>query len=302
MPVLLEEVIEGLNVRPGGTFVDATLGGGGYTEKLISILDGGKVVAIDQDPEAVEAARERFAGVENALIVHDNFRELGRILDSLGIERIDGIMFDLGISSMQLNRAEKGISFQQDGPLDMRFDPGSGGPTAADLLAEWPEGELRELFHLYGERFAGRIARRIVRQRETEPVDTVAKLTKLVAGCVKGGGGKKNPATRVFLALRCEVNRELESISIALPEAIRRMNPGGRVAVVSYHSLEDRIVKDRFRRAARGCECELPVEMCGCPPRPQVKPVNKKGIGPSASELENNRRARSGKLRIVEKI
>lgn len=302
IPVLLDEAIEGLNVRPGGTYVDATLGGGGYTEKLISILDGGMIVAIDQDPEAIASARERFEGVANLQIVHENFRELGRILDSLGIESIDGVVFDLGISSIQLSNAEKGISFQQNGPLDMRFDPGSDASTAADILAEWPEGDLRELFFLYGERFAGRIARRIVRERDSAPIDTVAKLSKLVAGCAKGGKGKKNPATRVFLALRCEVNRELESISTVLPEAIRRSNPGGRVAVVTYHSLEDRIVKDRFKRAARGCECELPVEMCGCPPRPCVKLVNKKGIGPSATELESNRRARSGKLRIAEKI
>lgn len=302
VPVLLDETVEALKVRPDGIYVDATLGGGGYSKKLISILTSGEVIAIDQDPKAVAAAREFFAGVPNIRIVHGNFRDLGEILDAQGVERIDGAVFDLGISSMQLARPEMGISFQHDGPLDMRFDPGGGGQSAADLLSDLSENELREMFSLYGERFAGRIARRVVEWRATERIDTVGKLNRLVAKSVPKRPSGKNPATKVFLALRCEVNRELEALAEVLPVAIERTKPGGRIAVVTYHSLEDRITRDRFRRAERGCECELPAETCGCPPRPMAKQVNKKGTCPTDSEVEGNRRARSGKLRVAERI
>jgi len=302
VPVLLEEAVSALNIRPGGTYVDCTLGGGGHSKKIAGELADGKLIAIDRDPGAIESFRREAGGAPNLVLVRANFADLAEILETAGCDGADGFIFDLGLSSIQLSDIERGFSFQADGELDMRFDPATQPESAADVVNTRSEEELAALFKQFGQKSPRGVARRIVRERGREPIRTADRLARIVASAARGRGSKRHPATKVFMALRSEVNSELESLRQALPGAIRMARPGARIAVITYHSLEDRIVKDRFRRAAKGCTCDLPPEHCFCTGEATVRIITKKPIVPSEEEIRSNARARSGKLRVAERI
>lgn len=294
VPVLLSEVIAGMAPQAGGRYIDATLGGGGHALAMLSAsMPTGRLLGLDADPAALAAAGARLAIYgERATLAHGNFRELGRLAREHGFAAVDGILLDLGVSSHQLDTPERGFSFTNDAPLDMRLDP-TQGDTAADLVNGTPEGELADLIYRYGEEHgARRVARFIAEARRKRPIATTAELAELVARALGGRHGKIHPATRTFQALRIAVNRELESLEAALPQAIELLAPGGRIAVIAFHSLEDRIVK-LFFRAESGY---------GGSERKQLAIITKKPIVATADEARSNPRSRSAKLRIAEKL
>jgi len=299
-PVLLEEAIEALRVRPDGTYVDATFGRGGHTRAVLARLGPrGRVIALDRDPDAVVAA----ATLDDPRLTmrHAPFSRLTQVLSEAGIARVDGALFDLGVSSPQLERAERGFSFRSDAPLDMRMDP-TQGETAAEWLARASEAELRGVIKNYGEeRFAGPIAKAIVAARARGGIRTTLELARVVAAAVRTRERGQDPATRTFQAVRIHVNQELAELSLALPQALERLAPGGRLAVISFHSLEDRIVKRFFRGEARPQLPErLPVKATEMP-QPRLKLVGR-AVRPSAREANANPRARSALLRVAEKL
>lgn len=302
VPVLLDEVLQALNLRADGIYVDATYGRGGHAQEVLRRLgDHGRLIALDRDPQAVEDARRRFHGDARFEIDRGPFSMLGDTVARRGLTgRVDGILFDLGVSSPQLDDAARGFSFRSDGPLDMRMDPSSGEPASAWLACAEEEDIARVLFELGEERFSRRIARAIVRERGVAPIDSTARLREIVARAVPTRERGKDPATRSFQAIRIFINRELEEIGAALPQALRALAPHGRLAVISFHSLEDRIVKQFLRRAAKGPELppELPVRAQDFP-----APVTLvgKAIMPGAAETARNPRARSAVLRIAER-
>ena len=305
-PVLLHPLIESLQPRPGQTFIDGTLGAGGYVTAFIErVLPGGRILAIDRDPAAVMAARRRFAAHGGSVVVaHGDFADIESIAETHGITRVDGVMLDLGISSLQLDDAERGFAFRTDGPLDMRMDPGEP-LSAADILATWSDADLTALLRTYGEeRFARPIASAIVRRRETEPVVTTAQLRDIVERTVPRRFWPKriHPATRTFQALRIEVNHELASLTAGLQAAIRILRPGGRLGVVSFHSLEDTIVKNTLHVAAQNCLCPPQQTHCTCAHRASLLLLSRKAIKPDVAELASNPRARSARLRVAEKL
>ncbi len=294
VPVLLSEVIAGLAPRDGGSYIDATLGGGGHALAMLAAsAPNGRLLGLDADPAALAAARARLAIYSGrTTLVHGNFREIGRLAREHGFAAVDGILLDLGVSSYQLDTPERGFSFAADAPLDMRLDP-TQGETAADLVNEMPEAELADLIFNYGEeRGARRVARLVAEARRKRPITSTAELAGLVERALGGRHGKIHPATRTFQALRIAVNRELESLETALPQAIELLAPGGRIAVIAFHSLEDRIVK-LFFRAESGY---------GGSERNQLAIVTKKPIVAAADEARSNPRSRSAKLRIAEKL
>jgi 16S rRNA (cytosine1402-N4)-methyltransferase len=303
VPVLLREVVALLRPERGGTYVDATLGLGGHAEALLSASPRVRVVGIDVDTEALAVARERLARFGDRLVpVEGRYEDVAVHLDRLGIARADGVLADLGVSSLQLDRAERGFSFMKDGPLDMRMS--KAGPSAADLVNGLSREELSRVFREYGEeRMAGRIAREIVETRTTAPVTTTGQLRRLV---LRATGPRrerhKDPATRVFQALRIATNRELIDLERFLDDAIARLALGARVAVLSYHSLEDRIVKRVFARHTAGCTCPPSFPVCVCPRRRVMALVTKKPIRPSLPEIAQNPRARSARLRVLERV
>ncbi len=304
IPVLLDEAIGLLRVRTGGTYVDATAGLGGHTERILESLAGtGRVIAIDRDEEALEQARDRLGAYGPTASFHrENFRNLPLLLNGLGLEGLDGCLLDLGASSLQLESAERGFSFKREGPLDMRQDRRSG-TTAADLVNGLPEEELARTFRRYGdERRSRAIAREIVRQREQAPLRTTLQLAQLVIE-VKSTGyrGRTHPATKVFQALRIRVNQELEGLDRFLGEVIHLLHPGGRLVVISFHSLEDRIVKTVFRKSAGRCVCFRPAELCSCPRVRKGRILTARPLVPGQRELIDNPRSRSAKLRAFEK-
>jgi len=299
-PVLLEEAIEALRVRPDGTYVDATFGRGGHARAVLARLGPrGRVIALDRDPDAVVAA----ATLDDPRLTmrHAPFSRLTQVLSEAGIARVDGALFDLGVSSPQLERAERGFSFRSDAPLDMRMDP-TQGETAAEWLARASEAELRGVIKNYGEeRFAGPIAKAIVAARARGGIRTTLELARVVAAAVRTRERGQDPATRTFQAVRIHVNQELAELSLALPQALERLAPGGRLAVISFHSLEDRIVKRFFRGEARPQLPErLPVKATEMP-QPRLKLVGR-AVRPSAREANANPRARSALLRVAEKL
>ena len=299
-PVLLAEAIEALRIRPDGTYVDATFGRGGHTRAVLARLGPpGRVIALDRDPYAVAAA----AALDDPRLTmrHACFSRLTQVLSEAGIARVDGVLFDLGVSSPQLERAERGFSFRSDAPLDMRMDP-TRGETAAEWLARASEAELRGVIKNYGEeRFAGPIAKAIVGARARGGIRTTLELARVVAAAVRTRERGQDPATRTFQAVRIHVNQELAELSLALPQALERLAPGGRLAVISFHSLEDRIVKRFFRGEARPQLPErLPVKATEMP-QPRLKLVGR-AVRPSASEANANPRARSAVLRVAEKL
>jgi 16S rRNA (cytosine1402-N4)-methyltransferase len=304
MPVLLAEVSDFLKVRKEGVYVDCTLGSGGHSEEILSQLGGtGQLIALDRDQEALDRARERLGSHSKSLqVFHQNFKELPSLLARLGVGAVDGCLLDLGVSSDQLGSPERGFSFRLEGPIDMRMDTRQEA-TAAQLLNERSAEELAEIFWRYGEeKSARRIATAIVEHRKSSKFCTTTDLAQVIE-TVKGRGPHRiHPATLVFQALRIEVNQELVGLEEFLQEAISLLAPQGRLVVISFHSLEDRIVKTIFRKAAGKCVCFRPAEFCDCPRVEQVRILTRKPVTPSPQEIESNPRARSAKMRVVEKI
>ena len=297
IPVLYQEVLAGLQPRPGGRYVDATVGGGGHARGLLERSSpDGRLLGVDADPTAIALARQSLAEYgERAILVAGNFANLKEIAERHGFCPVDGILFDLGLSSLQVEEAERGFSFQLDGPLDMRYTPHQGR-TAADLVNTLPEGPLADMLWRYGEeRQARRIARAVVAHR---PIRTTTDLAEVVQGVVSRRR-RIHPATRVFLALRIAVNQELDVLARALPQAVELLAPEGRLAVISFHSLEDRLVKEFFRDQARGCICPPDVPVCCCHHQPALEVLTKKPIRPSEAEVRQNPRSRSARLRLA---
>jgi 16S rRNA (cytosine1402-N4)-methyltransferase len=300
-PVLFEETLAALNVQPNGIYVDGTAGGGGHSHAIASQLQGGRLIALDQDPDAILQAGNRLAGLP-ATVVRSNFRYMDRVLTELGIDKVDGILLDIGVSSHQLDEPTRGFSYHTDAPLDMRMS--QEGATAADLLREWSEQDLADIFFRFGEeKFSRAIARAIVRRRETAPITTTEELATLIAESVPAAARRdKHPARRVFQALRIAVNAELDCLSDALDIAFSQLKVGGRLAVITFHSLEDRMVKQRFAEFCTGCTCPPSFPVCVCGKQPAGRLVLRKPAEASPQELEENPRSRSAKLRCVEKL
>ena len=306
IPVMLEECITYLHIRPDGTYVDGTLGGAGHSSAIAAKLgSGGRLIGIDQDAEAVQAAGGRLAPFgAQVTIVQDNFKQIDSILDNLGIEKIDGALLDLGVSSHQLDEAERGFSYMADAPLDMRMNQ-SAAISAYDVVNGYSEQRLADIIFRYGEeRWAKRIAQFITERRRQKPLETTMELVAAIRAAIPKGarleGG--NPAKRTFQAIRIEVNGELAILRGAIDAFADRLKPGGRLAVITFHSLEDRIVKEAFLELARGCVCPKEFPVCVCGRKPQAKILTKKPVTASAEELQHNSRAKSAKLRVIEKL
>ena len=304
-PVLLDECIEALNIRPEGIYLDGTLGRAGHSREIARRLTCGRLICVDRDDAALEAAREHLAPwMDKVTLVHSNFDRVDEILDQLGIPGADGMLFDLGVSSPQLDDGERGFSYMADAPLDMRMDR-EEGLTAAQVVNTWSQEELKRILFQYGEeRYAPQIAGAIVRRREEKPVESTLELVEIIKGAMPARAlkEKQHPAKRSFQAIRIAVNDELGSVERMLERAVPRLNRGGRLAVITFHSLEDRIVKTGLGAFARGCTCPPDFPVCVCGKTPDVKLVNKKPILPSQKELEENPRSRSAKLRVAEKL
>ena len=303
-PVLLEECIQALNIKPDGIYLDGTLGRAGHSRESAARLTTGRLVCVDRDQAALDAARERLAPwMDRISLVHSNFCELDAILDGLGLTGVDGMLFDLGVSSPQLDDAERGFSYMADAPLDMRMDR-SDTLTARTVVNEWPREELRRIFSQYGEeRYAGPIAAAIERRRQERPIETTLDLVEVIRSAMpaKALREKQHPAKRCFQAIRIAVNDELSSVDRMIRAAVPRLNPGGRLAVISFHSLEDRIVKNGLAEFAKGCTCPPDFPVCVCGKEPVIRLVTRKPIVSGQQELEENPRARSAKLRVAEK-
>jgi 16S rRNA (cytosine1402-N4)-methyltransferase len=301
IPVLLDEAMEGLQARRGGYFVDCTVGLGGHAAAILEkISPSGRLLGIDADPEAINASQDKLRDYGEALtLVNDNFVDLEAICRRYHFHPVDGILFDLGVSSLQLDTAERGFSFHLDAPLNMRFDPRQG-LTASDIVNTFSEQELAQLIEKYGEeRHSRQIARNIVQNR---PITTTLGLARLVEQVLGSKRAKIHPATRTFMALRIAVNSELQNLELALDQTINLLRPGGRLAVISYHSLEDRIAKQFMRCAASSCLCPPRTVICRCGHVPTLKLISRKVIKPSSLEIESNPRSRSAKLRIAERL
>ncbi len=302
--VLLDECIEGLNIKPDGIYVDGTLGGAGHSYHIAEKLTTGRLIGIDRDPVALKAAGERLSPfADRVTLVHSNFCRMGQVLQELGISGVDGILLDLGVSSPQLDDGSRGFSYMTDAPLDMRMD--NGDALSADTVVNtWSYEKLKRILYDYGEeRYAPAIAAAIVRKREVSPIRTTLELVDVIRSAMPPAAlrEKQHPAKRTFQAIRIAVNDELNSVSKAMDAAIPCLNPGGRLAVITFHSLEDRIVKNAMAAAAKGCICPPEFPVCVCGRKPQVTVLTRKPIVSGEEELERNPRARSAKLRICEK-
>lgn len=300
--VLLEETVNALNVKSNGVYVDATSGGGGHSSRLLQNIKDGKLIAIDQDPSAIKTLKNRFSGDERVIIVHDNFVNIDSILDSVGYlgENVDGIIADLGVSSHQLDTVERGFSYHKDAPLDMRMS--GEGISARDLVNTLSQQELQRILYLYAdEKFAPSISKNIVKARSEAPIETTLQLAEIVSNSVPAAIRRNgHPARKTFQALRIEVNAELSKLEIALDFMFERLNIGGRLAIITFHSLEDKIVKNKFKKYCEGCSCPRDFPVCQCGKKPRGKAL--KPISPSKTEIEENPRSRSAKLRTIEKI
>lgn len=303
--VLLNECIDNLNIRPDGIYVDGTMGGGGHSLEIAKRLTTGRLICIDQDPNAHEAAGKRLAEYKDRItFVRDNFENIKSILDSLGIEKIDGMLLDIGVSSHQLDEAERGFSYQQDAPLDMRMNPDRPF-SAYDVVNGYDEDELDRVIFTYGEeRWARRIAQFIVKEREAKPIETTGELVDIIKKAVPKGARKDgpHPAKRTFQAIRIEVNGELEVLQRAIDDVAARLAVGGRLCIITFHSLEDRIVKEAFRKQENPCICPPQFPVCVCGKKPLGRVITRKPILPSKEELEENPRSRSAKLRVLEGV
>ena len=302
--VLLEETIQGLQIKPNGIYLDGTLGGGGHSSRILAQLAGGKLIGIDQDEEALEAAGRRLAEYGTAaVLIRDNYCNAARVVRELGIDGVDGIVLDLGVSSWQLDNAERGFSYKYDTPLDMRMDRRQS-LSAKEIVNGYSEAELTRILKEYGEEpFARNIARRIVAARADGPIETTGELNELIKAAIpakmRANGG--HPSKRTFQAIRIECNHELDVLKNSLDDLIGLLNPGGRFCIITFHSLEDRIVKNAFRRHENPCTCPPEFPVCVCGKKPDGKVITKKPILPSAEEAEENSRSKSAKLRIFEK-
>ncbi|MBT9684528.1 16S rRNA (cytosine(1402)-N(4))-methyltransferase RsmH [Pseudoflavonifractor sp. MCC625] len=305
LPVLLHECIEGLDIKPEGIYLDGTLGRAGHSREIAKRLTTGRLICVDRDQAALDAAQERLGPwMDRVSLVHSNFCEIDAILDGLEIPAVDGMLFDLGVSSPQLDDASRGFSYMADAPLDMRMDQ-SDTLTARTVVNEWPREELRRIFSQYGEeRYAGPIAAAIERRRTERPIETTLELVEVIRSAMPGKAlkEKQHPAKRCFQAIRIAVNDELSSVDRMLQSAVPRLKPGGRLAVISFHSLEDRIVKNALAGFAKGCTCPPDFPVCVCGKKPVIRLVSRKPIVSGAEELEVNPRARSAKLRVAEKL
>jgi 16S rRNA (cytosine1402-N4)-methyltransferase len=304
--VLKQEAVDGLDLKPDGIYVDCTLGGAGHSELIASQLGpNGRLIAIDQDDWAHENARKRLAPyMDRVILVKNNFQALGIALDDLGISKVDGILYDLGVSSPQLDEAERGFSYNQEAALDMRMDRDSNMLTAHEIVNEWPAEDIIRILFEYGEeKFAKRITQKIVEQRTMGPIETTSQLAEIIKAGIPAAARRTggHPAKRSFQALRIAVNDELGVFENSLHTAIARLNKGGRVSVITFHSLEDRICKQVFAKFVEKCTCPPDFPMCVCGRKSTLRLINRKPIGPSEEELEQNPRSRSAKLRIAEK-
>lgn len=300
--VLLSEAVEGLAIREDGVYLDGTAGGAGHSKAIASRLTAGRLIALDKDPAAVRAASERLKGLP-AEVVRADFRNIPSVLKELGVPGVDGILLDLGVSSYQLDNAGRGFSYSVDAPLDMRMS--TEGMSAKDLCSEADEGELERILREYGEeRFARRIAQNIVRARKESPIETTGQLAELVKSSIPAAARRTggNPCKRTFQALRIAVNSELDALEEAIDGAFQCLNPGGRFAVITFHSLEDRICKQHFAALCKGCTCPPDCPVCICGKTPQARPVTRRPVLPGEEEQAENPRSHSAKLRIIEKI
>ncbi len=302
IPVLLDETIEGLNIKENGIYVDGTAGGGGHSAEILKRLTTGKLISIDRDPDAVSVLTQRFRRNENAIVIKGNFGNMKDLLELRGVKRVDGVLLDIGVSSHQLDTASRGFSFHENAPLDMRMS--QSGVTAEELVNTLPYEELRKIIFEYGEeRFASSIAKGIIAAREQEPITTTLQLAEIVKAHVPQKVRRDgHPARKTFQAIRIAVNNELELLDLGLDNAFKLLTKGGRLAVITFHSLEDRIVKQKMAGWCRGCTCPKDFPVCVCGNKPKAKLINKKPICANGTELNNNPRARSAKLRICEKI
>ena len=303
--VLLWECIEGLNIKPDGVYLDGTLGGAGHSREIAKRLTTGRLIGVDRDTVALEAAGERLREFgDRVTLVHNNFENIAEILDSLGLEKIDGMLFDLGVSSPQLDDGARGFSYMADAPLDMRMNR-EDALTAYDVVNTWPREELRRIFFTYGEeRYSPFIAAAIERRRQSSPIETTLELADVIRSAMPPQAlrEKQHPAKRVFQAIRIAVNDELGAVEKMMKAAPDRLNPGGRLCVISFHSLEDRIVKNARQEAAKGCTCPPQFPVCVCGNKPKVRIISRKPVVSGEEELQQNPRARSAKLRIAERI
>ena len=303
--VLLQECLDGLNIKPDGIYVDGTLGGAGHSSQIAKRLTTGRLIGIDRDTVALKAAGERLAPyADRVTLVHSNFCEIRHVLDELGIDGVDGILLDLGVSSPQLDEASRGFSYMADAPLDMRMN--NEDPLSAyDVVNTWEHSELKRILYDYGEeRYAPQIASAICRRREQKPIETTLELVDVIRSAMPPAAlrEKQHPAKRSFQAIRIAVNDELGSVEKVMKDAIPCLNPGGRLAVITFHSLEDRIVKKGMAAAAEGCTCPPSFPVCICGNKPKVKLISRKPIVATEEELEVNPRSRSAKLRVCEKL
>jgi 16S rRNA (cytosine1402-N4)-methyltransferase len=305
-PVMFFECIEGLNIKPNGIYVDCTAGGGGHSEGILKSLENGKLISIDQDDNALLACKKRFLPYgEKSILVKSNFSELDNVLNELNISHVDGVIMDLGVSSHQLDTPERGFSYNSNANLDMRMNPLS--PLSAyDVVNTYPEAELRRVISEYGEeKFAHIIARNIVKERENAPIKTTTELVDVIKKSIPVGAAKKeaqHPAKRTFQAIRIEVNHELDVIKPAIDAAVNRLNVGGRIVIMTFHSLEDRIVKNSFNSYAQGCTCPKDFPVCVCGNKSKIRIINKKPITATEQELKENSRSKCAKLRIAERV
>ena len=304
-PVLLDECLDALAIKPDGIYLDGTLGRAGHSLEIVKRLTTGRLIGVDRDETAIEAAKERLADyADRVTLVHSNFDRVGDILNELGIDGVDGMLFDLGVSSPQLDDAERGFSYMHDAPLDMRMDR-AATLSAREVVNEWPYEELRRILFEYGEeRYAPVIAKHIVQKREVAPVETTLELAEIIKGAMPSAAlrEKQHPAKRSFQAIRIAVNGELDALPPMLEAAADKLCAGGRLAVISFHSLEDRIIKKTMQALSTGCTCPPNFPVCVCGKKPKMKLISRKPIVSGPAELTYNPRARSAKLRVAEKL
>lgn len=303
--VLLNECIEGLNIKKDGIYVDCTLGGAGHSSEIVKLLgENGRLIGIDQDKDALKAAKERLKEYKNVTLVHSNFHNIYDVLNDLNINGVDGILMDLGVSSYQLDNGERGFSYMQDAPLDMRMNR-ENSLSAYEVINSYSEEELFRIIKEYGEdKFAKRIANFIVKNREKKSIETTLELVDIIKMAIPAKARREgpHPAKRTFQAIRIEVNKELDIIENTIRDGVKKLNKGGRMAIITFHSLEDRIVKNVYKDLSNPCKCPSTFPICVCNKVPTVKTVSRKPIEPSEEELTVNPRSRSAKLRVLEKI
>ncbi|MBQ9742584.1 MAG: 16S rRNA (cytosine(1402)-N(4))-methyltransferase RsmH [Ruminococcus sp.] len=302
LPVLLNETIEGLNIRPDGVYVDGTAGGGGHSSQILRRLESGKLYSIDRDPDAIRAVTERFKDEPCSVIVKGRFGDMTELLRAYGVTQVDGVLLDIGVSSHQLDTAQRGFSFHEDAPLDMRMS--QEGTSARDLVNNLPYSELARIIGTYGEeKFASSIARNIIKYRETKEIETTLELAEIIKSSVPQRVRREgHPARQTFQAIRIAVNDEFSELERGLDSAFELLRPGGRLAVITFHSIEDRITKQRMLGWATGCTCPPDFPVCVCGKTPRAKVITRKPVTATEQELEENQRSRSAKLRVCEKL